>query len=44
MYQVNFVLYNNSPLNLFNLYKIDLNKDSNIDITDIISLVNMILY
>ena len=29
--------------NLFNLYKIDLNKDANIDILDIIELVNIIL-
>ena len=43
MYQINFVLYNDTSLNLFNLYKIDLDKDASIDVTDIINLVNIIL-
>ena len=44
LYQINFILYNDNSLGLFNLYKIDLNKDGSIDITDIINLANIILY
>ena len=42
MYQVDFILSEN-PIDLFNLYKIDLNKDSIIDVIDIMQLVNVIL-
>ena len=42
IYQINFILSENS-FDLFNLYKIDLNKDANIDILDVIQLVNIIL-
>ena len=42
MYQVNFILSENST-DLFNLYKIDLNKDALINIQDILELINLIL-
>jgi len=43
IYQVNHVLNNDSPNKIFDLYKIDINKDSFIDILDIVELVNIIL-
>tara|TARA_B110000438_G_C15786922_1_gene638844 strand:+ start:438 stop:1697 length:1260 start_codon:yes stop_codon:yes gene_type:complete len=42
IYQMNFIL-SGGPLNLFNLYKIDLNKDAAIDVLDIIQVVDIIL-
>jgi hypothetical protein len=42
IYQVNFILSESSN-DLFNLYKIDLNKDAGIDILDVLLLVNIIL-
>ena len=42
LYQINFILSENSE-NLFNLYKIDLNKDANIDVLDVVEIVNIIL-
>ena len=43
MYQVDFILNNNNPFNLFNLFKIDLNKDESIDILDVMRLVTIII-
>ena len=42
IYQVNFIL-SGELANLFHLYKIDLNKDSNIDIIDVTEIINIIL-
>ena len=42
IYQINFILSDN-PTDLFSLYKIDLNKDSNIDILDVVEIINIIL-
>ena len=44
IYQVNFVLNNQGPLKLFDLYKIDINKDHGIDVLDIVELVNIIIF
>ena len=43
LYIVNYVLYNNTPNNIFNLYKIDLNRDNIINVVDIVEMVNIIL-
>ena len=43
LYIVNYVLYNNTPNNIFNLYKIDLSRDNIINVVDIVEMVNIIL-
>ena len=43
IYQVNYVLNNENPNGIFDLYKIDINKDYFIDVLDIVELVNIIL-
>ena len=42
IYQINFILSEDST-DLFSLYKIDLNKDANIDILDIVEIIEIIL-
>jgi hypothetical protein len=39
----NEILNNDSDPSVFDLYKIDIDKDGSIDVTDIIQLVNIIL-
>ena len=43
IYLVNEILYNYMDPSVFNLHKIDFDKDGSIDVTDIIQLVNIIL-
>jgi hypothetical protein len=43
IYLVNEVLYNDSDPSVFDLYKIDIDKNGSIDVTDIIQLINIIL-
>ena len=42
LYQINFIL-SEYTANLFTLYKIDLNKDSNIDILDVVEITTIVL-
>ena len=44
IYLVNEILNNDFEQSVFNLYKIDLDKDGSIDVTDLIQLINIILY
>ena len=43
IYQINYIISGNEHHSLFDLYKIDINKDSYIDILDVISLVSIVL-
>ena len=43
VYQVNYILLDEDANRLFDLYKIDINKDASIDILDIIDLLNIVL-
>jgi len=44
LYLVNYIFDDDSIKNIFNLYKIDINKDYEIDVTDIVEMINIILY
>ncbi len=44
IYLVNYIFDYDGEKNIFDLYKIDINKDYNMDVTDIVGLVNLILY
>ena len=44
IYLVNYIFDYDGEKNIFDLYKIDINKDHNMDVTDIVGLVNLILY
>ena len=43
IYLLNSILYSFSEPSVFDLYKIDIDKNGSIDVTDIIQLVNIIL-
>ena len=43
IYLVNYIFNYNGEKNIFDLYKIDINKDYSMDVTDIVGLVNIIL-
>ena len=44
LYLINYIFDYDEEKNIFNLYKIDINKDYNFDVTDVVGLVNIILY
>jgi len=44
LYLVNYIFDDNSIKDIFNLYKIDINKDYEMDVLDIVEMVNIILY
>ena len=44
LYIINYIFDDDSIKDIFNLYKIDINKDYEMDVLDIVEMVNIILF